>query len=146
MQAAQSPDRIIVTRQNGRTRLQVLLSVNGPFQDPCKSCNFMESFTASSDSFGNSHASGCDRAMTAIHPRMLLKSIIISMLFCQTGKKLIILICERLKEKMSDCLAAFVQVCGPPAFPPLLPPFFASGKQKKRIGKLKTQEVQGKIW
>lgn len=64
------------------------------------------------------------------------------MLFCQTGKKLIILIREHLKEKMHDCLPAFVQVCGSPAFIP--PSLFHVGGTKRRISKLTTQRMKEK--
>lgn len=58
-------------------------------------------------------------------------------------KKLIIRIRECLKEKMSDCLLAFVQVCGSPTFIPPTP-FYVGVETKRRISKLKTERMQGK--
>lgn len=75
---------------------------------------------------------------------MLFKSIIMCMLFCQTGKKLIILIRELLKEKMRDCLPAFVQVCGSPAF--ISPSPFSRGGNKEKDQQINNSKNEGKKW
>lgn len=87
-----------------------------------------ESFRASPNPVNNYHTSSFDRAMTAIHARMLLKSIITCMLCCQTGKKLIILIPECLKGKNERLSSCFVQFCESCAFTP--PSRFHVGEQR----------------